>query len=86
MDVGVLHEVLTPRMENTDCAYRCTEMFRVVCEFCERLGDRTKKKIVQDLAVHGDQMIEFRGKGKDDMEVFNGQKILIASLDPFLFP
>ena len=68
----MVHEVLTPSMENTDYSHGCTEMFWVACKFCECLGGRTKKQIVQDLPVHGDQGIEFRGKGKDDMEVFNG--------------
>jgi hypothetical protein len=85
VEVGMVHEVLTPRMENTDHAYGCPEMFWVVCKFCECLGDRTEKKVIHDLAVRGDQEIEFRRKGEDDMEVFNGQKILTASLDPFLF-
>jgi hypothetical protein len=39
VEVGVVHEVLTPRMENTDDADRCTEMFWIVCELCDRLGD-----------------------------------------------
>jgi hypothetical protein len=46
VEVRMVHEVLTPRMENTDHSYRCTQMFRVVCELCDRLGDRTEKKIV----------------------------------------
>ena len=82
----MLHEVLTPRMENTDHAYRCTEMFRVAWEFCECLGDRTEKKIVHELAVHGDQGVEFRGEGEDHMEILNGQEVFTARLDPFLFP
>ncbi len=51
VEVGMLHEVLTPRMENTDYAYRSTEMFRVLCELCECLGGRAKKQIVQDPLV-----------------------------------
>ena len=51
VEVGMVHEVLTPRMENTDHAYRCTEMFRVVCEFCEGFGGRAKEQIVQDPLV-----------------------------------
>jgi hypothetical protein len=86
MDVGMIHEVLTPGVQNADAPYPCTEMFRVVCEFCENLGDGTEKKIVHDLPVHGYQGIEFRGEGKDHMEILNGQKILTARLDPFLFP
>ena len=44
----------------------------MVCELCDRLGDRTKKQIVQDLAVHGDQGVEFRGDGEDYMEIRDG--------------
>ena len=61
-------------------------MFRVLSKLGEGFGDRTEKKIVQDLAVHGDQGMEFRGKGEDDMEILNGQEVLTAGLDPFLFP
>jgi len=81
----MVHEVLTPSMENTDHAHGCAEMFWVACKFCEGLGDRTEKKIVQDLAVHGDQGIEFRREGEDHMEIRNGQEVLTARLDPFLF-
>jgi hypothetical protein len=52
MDVGMIHEVLTPGMENADNPYLCAEMFRVIGEFRERLGCRAKKQIVQDLLVH----------------------------------
>jgi hypothetical protein len=48
----MVHEVLTPGMENADHPYLCAEMFWVLSEFRERLGGRVKKKIVQDLLVH----------------------------------
>jgi hypothetical protein len=51
MEVGMVHEVLTPGMEDTDHSYGCTEMFWVLCEFCECLGGRAKKQIVQDPLV-----------------------------------
>jgi len=51
MDVGMVHEVLAPSMENTDHSYRCPEMFWVLCEFRECLGGRAKKQIVQDPLV-----------------------------------
>jgi len=51
VEVGMVHEVLTPSMENTDHSYRCTEMFLVLCEFRECLGGRAKKQIVQDPLV-----------------------------------
>ena len=82
----MIHEVLTPGMENADHPYLCAEMFRVIGEFRERLGCRAEKQIVQDLRVHGNQVIKFGGNGKDHMEVFNGQEVFTASLDPFFFP
>jgi hypothetical protein len=72
MDVGMIHEVLTPGVQNADTPYLCPEMFRVVCEFRKGFGDRTEKKIVQDLSVHGDQEIKFRGDREDHMEILNG--------------
>jgi hypothetical protein len=86
MDVGMLHEVLAPGVQNTDTPYLCPEMFWVVCEFREHFGDRTEKKIVQDLAVHGDQGMEFRGEGEDHMEIGDGQEVLIAGFDPSFLP
>ena len=82
----MIHEVLAPGVQNADAPYLCPEMLRVVCEFHERFGDRTEKKIVQDLAVHGDQGMEFRGEGKDHMKVRDRQEVLIASFDPSFFP
>jgi hypothetical protein len=86
MDMGMIHEVLSPGMQNADTPYLGTEMFRVFCEFCESFGDRTEKKVVQELAVHGYQGIEFRGEGEDYMEILNGKEVLASRLDPFFFP
>ena len=82
----MIHEILAPGVKNADTSYFSPEMLRVVCELRERFGDRTEKKIVEDLAVHGDQGVEFRGDREDHMEILNGQKILTACFDPFLFP
>jgi hypothetical protein len=86
MDMGMIHEVLAPGVQNADTPYFCPEMFRVLCELGEGLGDRTEKEIVQDLTVHGDQGIEFRGNREDYMEILNGEEVLAAGLDPSFFP
>ena len=86
MDVGMIHEVLAPGVQNADTPYLRPEMFRVLCELGEGLGDRTEEKIGKDLAVHGDQGIKFRGEGEDHMEILNGQEVLPAGLDPSFFP
>jgi len=51
----------------------------------EGLGNGSEKKIVHDLPVHRDQMIQFRRDGEDHMEILNGKKILTTSFDPSLF-
>jgi hypothetical protein len=59
MDMGMIHEVLAPGVENTDTPDFCAEMFGVLGKLRKGLGDRTEKKIIHDSAVHGDQGIEF---------------------------
>jgi hypothetical protein len=59
MDVRVIHKVLSPGMQNADAPYFSPEMFRVLCEMGEGLGDGTEKEVVQKLAVHGEQGVEF---------------------------
>ena len=81
--MGMIHDVLPPGVQNTNDAYFCAEMFRVVGKFNDRFGNRTEKKIVHDLLVHRYQEIKFRGYGEDHMKIFNWQKIFTASLDPF---
>ncbi len=85
VEVGMIHEVLAPGMENADHPHLCAEMFWVLGEFGERLGGRVKKQVVQDPLVPGNQGIQFCGEGEDHMEVFNGEEVLMASLDPFFF-
>ena len=68
----MIHEVLSPGVENTDTPDLCPKTFRVLCELGEGFGDRMEKKIVQDFAVHGDQGIEFGGESEDDMEIRDG--------------
>ena len=82
----MIHEVLAPGVKNAYTPDLSAEMLRVVCEFQERFGDRTEKKIIQHLAVHGDQGIEFRREGEDHMEIRDGQQVLPPGLDPSFFP
>ena len=81
----MIHEVLSPSVQNADSPYPCAKIFRIIGEFHERLGDGAKEQIVHDLPVHRYQTIQFRGDGKDHMEVLDGKEILTTSLDPSLF-
>jgi len=51
VDVGMVQEILSPGVENTDNSYRRAEMLLVLCEFYEGLGGRAKEQIVQDLLI-----------------------------------
>lgn len=82
----MIHEVLSPGVQNADSPYRYAKMPLVIGEFHERLGNGTEKKIVYDLPVHQYQVIQFRGDGKDHMEVLDGKQILAAGFDPSLLP
>jgi len=81
----MIHKVLSPGVQNPDGPYPCAKMLRIMGELHERLGNGSKKEIIQDLPVHRDQMIQFRRDGEDHMEILNGKKILTTSLDPSLF-
>jgi len=82
----MIHKVLPPGVQNPDGPYPCTQMFLVIGEFNERLGNGLKKKIIHDLPVHRYQAIQFRGDGEDHMEVLDGKKILTAGFDPSFLP
>jgi hypothetical protein len=86
VDVGMIHEVLTPGMQKADRPDPCAKMFRVMGKFQERLRYGSKEKIVHDLPIHRYQGIQFRGDGEDHMEILNRKEIITARLDPFLFP
>ena len=79
----MIHKVLPPGMQNTDDAYFCSEMFRIAGQFHEGFGNRTEKKIIHDLPVHGDQWIQLCGNGENHMEIINREKVFAAGLDPF---
>src|SRR5208337_2854341 len=79
----MIHKVLPPGVQNTNDAYFCAEVFRIIGQFNDCFGNRTEKKIVHDLLVHRYQGIKFRGNGEDHMKIFNWQKIFTAGLDPF---
>ena len=43
VNMGMIHEVLSPGVKDADKPYTCAEMFRIVGEFQKRLGDRPEQ-------------------------------------------
>jgi hypothetical protein len=85
VDVRMIHKVLTPGVQNADSPYPCAKMLRIMGKLHERLGNGSEMKIVHDLPIHRNQMIQFRRDGEDHMEILNGKTILTTSFDPSLF-
>ena len=51
MEVRMVHEVLSPGVDNTHETEADSETLRVLCQFPERLGDRAEEKVIQDSTV-----------------------------------
>ena len=81
----MIHEVLPPGVQNADGPYLRAKMFLIIGEFHKRLGDGAEKKIVHDLPIHQYQTIQFRGDGKNYMEVLDRKKVLSTGLNPPFF-
>ena len=81
--MGMIHEILSPGMQNDNAPDFGAEMLSVMGEFHKRCGGRAKEQIVHDLLIHGYQVIQFCGEGKNHMEIGNREKIRIVGLDPF---
>ena len=81
----MIHEVLTPGVQDADEAYAGAKMLRIVREFHECFGHRTEQKIIHDLLIHDDNGIELRRDSEDDVEVLNGQQVFVSGLNPLFF-
>jgi len=86
MDMGVVHEVLSPGVKDRHEPDPSAEVLRILCKVPKRFRDRAKQEVVDDLLIHDSQGIQFRGDRKDHMEVLNRQEIFASVLDPLLFP
>jgi len=85
VNMWMVHEVLSPGMENRYEADPCAEVLWIVGELHKSLRGRAEQEIVHDLLIHDAERIELRGDGKDHVEVLNGQEIFASVLDPFFF-
>lgn len=57
VNMGMIHEVLSPGVKDADKPYACAEMLRIIGECHKRLGDRAEQYIVHDPLIHDDQRI-----------------------------
>ena len=48
VNVGMIHEIMAPGVQNADSPYPCAKMFLVIGEFHKRLRNGAEEKIVHD--------------------------------------
>jgi hypothetical protein len=69
----MIHEVLSPGMQDADKPYVCTEMLKIIGEFHKRLRDPAEQYVIHYPLVHDYQGGSLRWYGEDHVEVFNRQ-------------
>lgn len=81
--VGMVHEVLSPRVEDGDKAGLNFEtLFR---KFRERLGGGLGQDVIENFPVSQGKGIKLVRQREDDVEVLDGEELFPPCLDPLLF-
>lgn len=71
MHVGMVHQVLTPCVENAEKANLCAEMFWIGADLQESGGAGSKQECVEQLFIVQHQVSERVGNREDQMHVGN---------------
>lgn len=85
MDVGMIHEILSPCVQDRDKSYLSTQIFGIPGEFAKSLCNRSKKDVVKDPFIPQGKRVEFCRYGKVHMEVWHWKEIFFLLLEPSLF-
>jgi hypothetical protein len=85
VDVSMVHEVLSPSVEDTDKPNLSTQMLWISGKFDKRLRNGSEQNVIKDLLVPQDKRIEFRRNGKNHMEVWYCKEVFFPLFKPFFF-
>jgi hypothetical protein len=85
MNMRMIHEVLTPGMQNRDEPDLGSEALSVLRELRQGFRNSLKQDGVEDFLISKDKRVQEVGDGEDDMEVRDRKKILFSIFDPPLF-
>jgi hypothetical protein len=75
MDVGMMHEVLSPGVQHGKEAYLCAEVSGVGSNLVQCLRSSTEKDVVNHPLVLQRKAGDFLRDGENDMEVPDWQKL-----------
>lgn len=81
--MGMIHEVLSPRME--DGNHADTDAQALLCKLHEGLRSCLEEDIVDCPLVSQGKGIERFGNGEDHMKVRDGKKLFTSCLKPLFF-
>src|ERR1700757_4808878 len=84
MNGGVVQEVLSPCVQDTEKANVGAQMFRICGDLQQSCCTGSKQERVKNLLVVKGQRSEFVRKGEDHMHVGNRQQFPTASQEPFI--
>ena len=82
MHVRVMFEFLIPGVEHTEEADLGAEMSGIASDFEESCSTGLQQEMVQEFLVLQGERRQFMRKGKDNMDVARGEKLLTTRLKP----
>ena len=81
----MIHEILSPCMQNADKSNLDTQMLWVPSQFGKSLTNGAKQNVVKDAFIPQGKWIEFCRDGKDYMEVWCRKEVFFPLFKPFFF-
>lgn len=81
----MIHEVLSPCMQNADKSNLDTQMLGVAGKLGKGLRNGAEQNVIKDPLIPQSKWIEFCRDGKDYMEVWHWKDVFSSLLQPSLF-
>jgi hypothetical protein len=80
MNVGMQQQVLSPGVQDADEADFGAPVFRIRCDFQQRLRTGSEQQVVKEAWVLQHQDVQLMRYGEDNVEIASIQKFALASL------
>jgi len=85
VDVSMVHEILSPSVQDTDKPELSAKMLGISRKFDKRLRNGSEQNVIKDPLIPQSKWIEFCRNGKDYMEVWHWKDVFSSLLQPSLF-
>ena len=82
VDVWMLHEVLSPGVQDADEPDLCSQVFRVFREFRKSLRNGFEQDPIEDFLIPEDKRIQLIRNGENNVKVRYGKQVFFPVLDP----